>query len=42
MANKMRDKRNKLVEIKCSEVAYINMEWLYLQVMEKLSEIAFV
>lgn len=41
MTNKMRDNRNKLVGIKCSEVACIIMEWLYPQVMKKFSEIAF-
>lgn len=37
MVNKMRGERNKLMEIKCSVFACINVEWLYPQ-MEKVSK----
>lgn len=38
MANKMRDKRNKLEEIKGAGVARVNMGWLYPQAVGKFSE----
>lgn len=40
MANKMREERNKLVEMKSSGITCNNMEWLYPRVMEKFSAIA--
>lgn len=36
MANKMRDERSKLVEIKGSGIACVNMEWFYTCVIGKI------